>query len=101
MITQGYDGALLDVVDECETPWAPAHAPGGNAEGAMVTLIENLAAYARAKDPGFQIWLNASGAEDLMTNSGLVKTINGVSEEQTVLPERHYSRAASRRKLQS
>src|SRR5579871_2310808 len=69
MISLGYGGAYFDVVSECETSWAQANAPGGDAKGAMVSLIQYLANYAHAKDPGFQIWVNAAGAEDLMTNS--------------------------------
>src|SRR5215469_687944 len=76
MINQGYNGAFFDVVDEAEESWAISNAPGGTlagAEGAMVTLIQELAAYARAKDPNFQIWINSSGAEDMLANSALVK----------------------------
>ena len=50
MINQGINGIFLDVVDEAETSWAMANAPGGTspAKGAMVSLIETLASYARA-----------------------------------------------------
>ena len=48
----------------------------------MDTLIQEVAAYARAKDPNFQIWINSSGAEDMLTNSALVSTIDGAYEEQ-------------------
>jgi Ca2+-binding RTX toxin-like protein len=78
----GYGGAFLDVVDECETSWAKANAPGGNATGAMVSLVQYLADYAHAKDPNFKIWVNSSGAEDLMTNSVFVQTIDGAYEEE-------------------
>ena len=81
MITQGYGGAFLDVVSECETAWAKANAPGGDATGAMVSLIQYLANYAHAKDPSFKIWVNSSGAEDLMANSAFVNTIDGAYEE--------------------
>lgn len=82
MITQGYGGAFFDVVDECETAWAKAHAPGGDAKGAMISLIQYLADYAHAKDPNFKIWVNSSGAEDLMANSTFVSTIDGAYEEE-------------------
>ena len=82
MITQGYGGAFFDVVDECETSWAKAHAPGGDAKGAMISLIQYLADYAHAKDPNFKIWVNSSGAEDLMANSTFVSTIDGAYEEE-------------------
>ena len=82
MISLGYSGAYFDVVDECETAWAQAHAPGGDAKGAMVTLIQYLANYAHSKDPNFQIWVNTSGAEDLATNSTFINSINGALEEE-------------------
>ncbi len=82
MITLGYQGAFLDVVDEAETPWAQAHAPGGDPEGAMMTLVENLGAYAHSLDPNFQIWINSSGAEDMLTNKTFVNSVDGVYEEQ-------------------
>ena len=82
MITQGYGGAFLDVVDECETSWAQQNAPGGDAEGAMVSLFQYLANYAHAKDPDFKIWVNSSGAEDLMTNSTFVNSIDGAYQEE-------------------
>jgi cysteinyl-tRNA synthetase, unknown class len=84
MINQGYNGAFLDVVSEAETSWAQKNAPAsqGGAEGAMITLVEELAAYARAKDPNFQIWINAAGAEPMLANSGFVSTINGAFEEE-------------------
>jgi cysteinyl-tRNA synthetase, unknown class len=82
MINQGYKGAFFDVVDEAETSWATKNAPNGDAEGAMVTLIQELANYAHARDPSFQIWINSSGAEPMLSNSTLVNTINGAFEEQ-------------------
>jgi cysteinyl-tRNA synthetase, unknown class len=82
MINQGYKGAFFDVVDEAETAWAKNNAPNGDAEGAMVTLIQELTNYAHARDPSFQIWINSSGAEPMLSNSTLVNTINGAFEEQ-------------------
>jgi cysteinyl-tRNA synthetase, unknown class len=82
MINQGYKGAFFDVVDEAETSWAKSNAPGGDPEGAMVTLIQELANYAHARDPSFQLWINSSGAEPMLSNSALVNTINGAFEEQ-------------------
>src|SRR6185437_14009435 len=72
----------FDVVDECETAWAKSHAPGGNPQGAIVSLIQYLAVYAHAKDPNFKSWVNSSGAEDLMTNSTFVHAIDGAYEEE-------------------
>ena len=82
MINQGYNGAFFDVVDEAFTSWAKANAPGGDAQGAMATLIQELATYARKQDPSFQIWINSSGAEPMLTNQALLGSINGVYEEQ-------------------
>jgi uncharacterized protein (TIGR01370 family) len=85
MINQGYDGAYFDVVNEAEQSWAISHVPGGTlaaAEGAMVTLIEELANFAHAKDPNFKIWINSSGAEDMLAANALDKTIDGAYEEQ-------------------
>jgi cysteinyl-tRNA synthetase len=81
MIDRGYDGAFFDNMGEAETPWAEAHAPQEKAIGAMVDLIQELASYARAKDPSFKIWVNASGDENMLANSALDKTINGDVEE--------------------
>jgi cysteinyl-tRNA synthetase len=50
MINQGYKGAFFDVVDEAETSWAKKNAPNGDSEGAMVTLIQELANYAHARE---------------------------------------------------
>ena len=82
MISLGYGGAYFDVVDECETAWAKSHAPGGDAKGAMVSLIKYLADYAHAQDPNFKIWVNSSGSEELMTNSTFVNSIDGAYEEE-------------------
>src|SRR4051794_37057843 len=80
MISLGYQGAYFDVVDECETAWAKSHAPNGDAKGAMINLIESLASYAHAKDSGFKIWINSSGAEDLLANQTFVNSIDGALE---------------------
>jgi uncharacterized protein (TIGR01370 family) len=82
MIKLGYDGVFLDVVDECETAWAVKNAPGGDASGAMVSLIQSLANHAHAQNPNFKIWVNSSGAEDLMTNNTFVQAIDGAYEEE-------------------
>ncbi len=82
MISLGYQGAYFDVVSEYTTAWAAAHAPNGDAAGAMVSLIEYLSNYAHSIQPNFQIWINSSGAEDLLSNSGFVNAINGAFEEE-------------------
>jgi cysteinyl-tRNA synthetase, unknown class len=82
MVNLGYKGVFFDVVDEAETSWAKKNAPNGDSEGAMVTLIQELANYAHARDPSFQLWINSSGAEPMLSNNSLVSTINGAFEEQ-------------------
>ncbi|RBP15801.1 uncharacterized protein (TIGR01370 family) [Roseiarcus fermentans] len=84
MIDGGYQGAFFDVVNQAETAWSIQNAPGGtlaSAEGAMITLIQEVANYAHSKDPNFQIWINSSGAYDMLANSTLVNTISGAIEE--------------------
>jgi uncharacterized protein (TIGR01370 family) len=81
MIAAGYDGAYFDVVDEYQLPWAQSHAPGGaiGAEQAMVDLVENLAAHARAISPGFKIWVN--GGEGLLSHGDYLQAIDGLYKE--------------------
>ena len=82
MITQGYNGAYFDVVGEATETWAQQNAPGGDAEGAMVKLIQELGAFAHAQNPNFKIWINSSGAEPMLSNPALINAIDGVFEEQ-------------------
>lgn len=82
MLALGYEGAYFDVVNEYTTTWAQANVPGGDARGEMIKLITELANYARAKSPDFKIWINSSGAEDLMLDKTLVATIDGAFEEE-------------------
>ncbi|WP_460452291.1 endo alpha-1,4 polygalactosaminidase [Alsobacter sp. SYSU BS001988] len=81
LIKAGYDGAYFDVVDECQTSWAKTHAPGGaaGAEAAMVDLVKYLADYAYAQNPAFKIWAN--NAEELLTNSVYLNTLDGMFKE--------------------
>ncbi len=82
IMAQGYQGVFLDVVDECDTTWAKNHAPGGDAKGAMINLITNLAAYAHQKNPDFKIWANISGSEELAGIPAFRNTIDGAYEEE-------------------
>ncbi|BBF94060.1 hypothetical protein BLTE_27450 [Blastochloris tepida] len=79
LIEAGYDGAYFDVVDEYQTDWAQANAPGGDAAGAMKTLVEALSAYAKSLDADFQIWVN--GAEELLTDETYLDAIDGMLKE--------------------
>lgn len=79
MVKAGYDGIYFDVVDAFELPWSQAHAPGGDAAGAMRTLVQELSAYAKAQAPTFKVWVN--GAEDLLTDKAYVDSIDGLFKE--------------------
>ena len=81
MITQGFQGCFLDMITNAETSWAKSNAPGGDSEGAMITLIQDVASYAHSINPNFKIYANISGAEDMLSNPSLVKAVDGVFEE--------------------
>ena len=78
MIALGFDGAVFDVVDEYQRPWAQLNAPGG-AVAAMVDLVKYLSDYAHAQNPNFQIWVN--GAPELLGNSTYLQAIDGMFME--------------------
>jgi uncharacterized protein (TIGR01370 family) len=80
MIKLGYDGIYLDVVDEYQQAWAVRNAPGGDAEGAMVSLIKYLDDYAHAQNANFKIWAN--NAEELLNNATYLQTIDGLFKEE-------------------
>jgi cysteinyl-tRNA synthetase len=80
MVSAGYNGIYFDVVDEYQQAWAQSHDP--NAAQDMVNLVESLKQYATAKDPNFQVWVNSSGAEDLLSHPDYVNAINGTFEEE-------------------
>ena len=100
MINQGYNGAFFDVVGEAEQSWAIKNVPGGTfaaAEGAMVTLIQELANYAHAQDPNFKIWINSGGAEDMLGDSRRQRQLVGSrhvvqARRQRVDRDRHQRR---------
>ena len=79
MVKAGYDGIYFDVVDAFQLPWSQAHAPGGDAAGAMRTLVQELSAYAKAQAPTFKVWVN--GAEELLTDKAYVDSIDGLFKE--------------------
>jgi uncharacterized protein (TIGR01370 family) len=79
MITTGFDGAVFDVVDEYQRAWAQSSAPGGDAAGAMVSLVKYLSDYAHAQNPNFEIWVN--GAPELLGNSTYLQSIDGMFME--------------------
>ncbi len=81
MIAAGYDGVLFDVVDEYQTAWAKANAPGGaaGAAQAMADLVAYLADYAHARVPYFKIWAN--NAEELLSNTTYFSHLDGMIKE--------------------
>jgi cysteinyl-tRNA synthetase, unknown class len=79
MIAAGYDGIYFDVVDVYERAWSAANVPGGNAEAAMISLVTYLSAYAKAKNPQFEIWVN--NAEKLLVHDTYLNAIDGMYKE--------------------
>jgi cysteinyl-tRNA synthetase, unknown class len=93
MVSAGYNGIYLDVVDEYQLAWAKSHDP--NAAQDMVNLVESLKAYATSKDPGFQVWVNSSGAEDLLSHPDYVKAIDGSFEEELFYTDSGHKQSAA------
>jgi cysteinyl-tRNA synthetase, unknown class len=79
MVAAGYNGIYFDVVDEYQQAWAKSQDP--NAAQDMVNLVESLKRYATSKDPNFKVWVNSSGAEDLLNHPDYVNAIDGTFEE--------------------
>ena len=79
MVQAGYDGVYFDVIDEYEMAWAKKNAPGGDAAGAMKSLVKELSAYAKSLNPNFKVWVN--GGEGLLTDASYVKAIDGLFKE--------------------
>ncbi|NJL08025.1 MAG: hypothetical protein HC900_07005, partial [Methylacidiphilales bacterium] len=79
MVQAGYDGVYFDVIDEYEMAWAKKNAPGGDAAGAMKSLVKELSAYAKSLNPNFQVWVN--GGEGLLTDKTYVNAIDGMLKE--------------------
>lgn len=79
MIAAGHDGIYFDVVDVYERAWSLANAPGGDAEGAMIGLVTYLSAYAKARNPEFEIWVN--NAEKLLVHDAYLGAIDGMYKE--------------------
>lgn len=87
LITAGFDGAYLDIIDAYEF-FGPGGASGLNRASAaedMVNFVRHIATYARAKAPNFLIFpqngsgiLDASGMED-----SYLEVINGIGAEDT------------------
>jgi cysteinyl-tRNA synthetase, unknown class len=79
MVSAGYNGIYFDVVGEYQEAWAKSRDPNGAQD--MVNLVESLKQYATSKDPNFKVWVNSSGAEDLLNHPDYVNAIDGTFEE--------------------
>src|SRR5258708_27808597 len=91
MVAAGYNGIYFDVVDEYQQAWAQSHDP--SAEQDMVNLVESLKQYATSKDPHFKVWVN--GAEELLSHSDYVNTIDGMFKENVFYTDSGQKQPAS------
>src|ERR1700694_4870332 len=91
MVAAGYKDIYFDVVDEYQQAWAQSHDP--HAEQDMVNLVESLKAYATSKDPNFKVWVN--GAEELLSHSDYVNTIDGMFKENVFYTDSGQKQPAS------
>ena len=75
IIQAGFDGVMLDIVDAYEyfQPTRP------QAAQEMMAFIERIAAYGRAKNPGFLVL--PQNAEPLLADSGYLAAIDGAVKE--------------------
>lgn len=81
LITAGFDGVFLDVIDAFEF-WGPDGESGlerASAARDMVELVAALAAYARAKRPGFLVM--PQNGEALLAERDYRDTIDGIAVE--------------------
>ena len=75
IIDAGFDGAYLDKIDSNDD-W---QATRPTAERDMVAFVKTLAAYARARHPGFLIV--PQNAEELLKHKDYLKTIDAIAKE--------------------
>ena len=75
MIASGFDGVYLDRADT----WETMRGENGNARGAMIALIKELSAAARAKKSEFGIMVQ--NAEELLTDPSYVAAIDAIAKE--------------------
>ncbi|MHB2015775.1 MAG: MJ1477/TM1410 family putative glycoside hydrolase [Candidatus Xenobia bacterium] len=85
ILSAGFDGVYLDVIDAFETGFAQQNIP--NPQGAMVSFVARIAAYARSRHPGFVVI--GQNAEVLASDPQYVATIDGIAEEETFFTEQN------------
>jgi uncharacterized protein (TIGR01370 family) len=80
LISAGFTGVWLDVVDVHQNAWIEARNP--NAEADMITLVEDISRYAKALDPDFRIYVNIGSAESMLADAGFLAAIDGAYKEE-------------------
>jgi cysteinyl-tRNA synthetase len=80
LVAAGFGGVWLDVVDVYQNDWILRQNP--NAAADMASLVRDISAYAKALNPGFRIYVNIGGAEDLLADAGFLAAIDGVYKEE-------------------
>jgi cysteinyl-tRNA synthetase len=75
MIAAGFDGVYLDRIDS----WETMRAENANARGAMIQLVKDISAHARAKKGNFVIMVQ--NAEEMLTDNGYVAAIDALAKE--------------------
>lgn len=76
IIAAGFDGIYLDKIDSNDD-WQKRNRPG--AEREMVDFVKRLAAYARAKRPGFLIV--PQNGDELLLHRDYLETIDAIAKE--------------------
>ena len=75
LLAAGFDGVYLDRADT----WEKMRGENANARGAMIQLIKEVAAHARARNGDFSIMVQ--NAEELLSDSSYVATIDAIAKE--------------------
>jgi cysteinyl-tRNA synthetase, unknown class len=75
LIAAGFDGVYLDRADT----WETMRGQNSNSRGEMIRLIKEVAAAARSKKGDFAIMVQ--NAEELLTDSSYVSTIDAIAKE--------------------
>jgi len=93
-LASGYDGVYLDRVDTYERVKAP-----GGARQEMIKLVKEVAAEARSTRSGAKVYVQ--NAEELLTDTSYVKTIDGVAKEDLYYGINHDGRRNSKGDIQA
>ena len=75
VIAAGYDGVYLDRVDS----WEAMVGERSRARADMIEFVGQLVRSAKAKKPGFLVFVQ--NGEELLEDSGYLKTIDGIAKE--------------------